>query len=89
MVKIKEKKRWTIVKKIIIKYIIISIKFLKISESKIVTVKKTYKYTEYVENVSSKKTVDISLIIPAYNEEKRLPPMLKETIPVKNFYFIF
>lgn len=45
------------------------------------TVKKTYKYAEYVENVSSKKKVDVSLIIPAYNEEKRLPPMLKETIP--------
>ena len=29
--------------------------------------------------------VDLSLVVPAYNEESRLPPMMKETIEVRLF----
>lgn len=30
---------------------------------------------------SSKYDVDLSFVVPAYNEEKRLPTMMKDTMP--------
>ena len=32
------------------------------------------------------KGVEISLVVPAYNEEKRLPTMLNKTLEVKIMY---
>ena len=34
------------------------------------------------ENAEESKSIEISIVVPAYNEEKRLPLMLPETIEV-------
>jgi len=44
-------------------------------------------FPEYIANVAPKKVV-VSLVIPAYNEEERLPKMLDETIDVPNLYVL-
>lgn len=44
-------------------------------------------YPEYMSGVAPQK-VDVSLVVPAYNEEKRLPVMLKETIEVSLCFFL-
>lgn len=44
-------------------------------------------YPQYISSNASKNIV-ISLVVPAYNEEKRLPIMLNETIDVKKALLI-
>ena len=44
-------------------------------------------YPEYMSKVAPQK-VDVSLVVPAYNEEARLPIMLKETIEVRTRFFL-
>lgn len=43
--------------------------------------KSTYDLAQYRELVKDRK-VDLSLIVPSYNEEERLPVMLQETLEV-------
>lgn len=44
---------------------------------------KSYNAAEYREFVKDRK-VELSLVVPSYNEEKRLPVMLKETVEVRS-----
>jgi hypothetical protein len=51
-------------------------------DSTIITKKGNFNFKDYTAAMAG-KDVFFSLVVPAYNEETRLPKMLKETIEVK------
>ena len=41
-----------------------------------------------LENLEKHTEFDLTLVVPAYNEEMRLPTMMKDTISVKLFDYL-
>ena len=55
-----------------------------IEKGKDVKVEKAY----LLENQKENEHYDLTLVVPAFNEEKRLPKMMKETVEVRLVYLV-